>query len=62
MTLIVKADDDRASVILAEDVTRLRAIMRRLYSGRIVTYDERRELAAQIDGILRNASPCEVKP
>ncbi len=57
--MIIKPDDDRASVIAAEDVTRLRQIMRRLYSGRIVTYDERRELAAQIEGILRNAIPWE---
>lgn len=42
-------------IVVDEDRRVLKAIATRLYDGTIMTYDDRRTLAAKLDGVLERA-------
>ena len=46
-----------AYLIEPEDAGALRAVMDRLYSGVVLDYDGRRDLARLIERVLNNAQP-----
>ncbi len=45
----------------SDDVAALKVVAKRLYDGDKLTYDERRDLAKQIDGIVSRIGPVDVK-